>query len=399
MSELVHEPHLPLTKPGKLREMTRILLTSNTWTFLASHRRELIERCLSRGWEVHLAAPEPLPSDGRFPDAVVRHEFQLNRYGTNPIQEALAVLRFAARLREIRPDILHNFTMKAITIGSAAASLVGTRAIVNSVTGLGLASAQESRSRSLALRLGIEATAAWPRASYICQNSADAEELRRRVPKTSDVLEVLGSGVNLARFRAIEHEPEGAPTFVLASRLLGNKGVRVFAEAAALVRSRGVDARFLLAGPFDDSHPTAVTRDEVRAWTNASALEFLGEIDDVPALLARTSVAVLPSLGGEGVPKFLLEAVATGTPFVTTDVPGCADLAAASKCGLVVPHSDAPNLAATLEKLATTAALRNELRAAALAFRPNVDVTAIVDKHMNLYERTLRRFVSAGQSR
>lgn len=379
--------------------MTRILLTSNTWAFLASHRRELIERCLSRGWEVHLAAPTPLPSDGRFPDAVVRHDFRLNRYGTNPLHEALAVFRFAARLRDVRPDILHNFTMKAITVGSAAATLVGTGAIVNSVTGLGLASAQESRPRSLALRLGIEATAAWPRASYICQNSADADELRRRVPNGSDVLEVLGSGVDLSRFQAIDDEPEGSPTFVLASRLLGNKGVRIFAEAAALVRTRGIDATFLLAGPFDDSHPTAITRDEVNAWTNSGALEFLGAIDDVPSLLARSTVAVLPSFGGEGVPKFLLEAVATGLPFVTTDVPGCADLASASKCGVVVAHGDAQGLATAIERLATTPLLRKALRAAAIAFRRNVDVTAIVDAHMRLYDRALLRFVSARQSR
>src|SRR5206468_1936880 len=147
---------------------------------------------------------------------------------------------------------------------------------------------------------------------------------------------IRGSGVDCQTFHPRE-EPTGRPMVLMASRLLWDKGVRHFVEAARQIRKSDDSARFVLAGEPDFGNPEAIPVPQIQAWVQEGAIEWLGRRDDMPDLLAKASVVVLPTMYGEGVPKILLEAAATGRPIVATDVRGCREIVKHGINGLLVP--------------------------------------------------------------
>jgi glycosyltransferase involved in cell wall biosynthesis len=198
------------------------------------------------------------------------------------------------------------------------------------------------------------------RVRVLTQNEADRAELAALADL--DAILIPGSGVDILRFRPRPESPPSPPiTIVLAARLLWEKGVGEFAAAAALLRERGVECRCCLVGKPDAGNPASVTDEVLRAWHGAGILEWWGYRDDMAAVLARVHIACLPSYYREGIPKFLLEAAATGLPLVATDLPGCRDVVEPEGNGLLVPPRDHRALAAALERLVADAALRGRL--------------------------------------
>jgi glycosyltransferase involved in cell wall biosynthesis len=156
-----------------------------------------------------------------------------------------------------------------------------------------------------------------------------------------------GSGINLDRFPQAP-VPPGPPVFLLIARLMADKGIREFAAAAARVRARYPAARFRLVGYYED-HPRAIARDEVHRWVDAGTLEYPGPADDVRPHLAGCSVYCLPTTHREGLPRTVLEAMATGRAIVTTDVPGCRETVTGGRNGFLVPPADAGALTGACE--------------------------------------------------
>jgi len=148
------------------------------------------------------------------------------------------------------------------------------------------------------------------------------------------------------------------------SRMLWDKGIGEFVEAARLLRAQNVAARFWLVGAPDPKSPACVPEDQLRRWREEGVVEWLGRRDDVPAILARSHVFCLPSAYGEGLPKCLLEAMAAGLPIVSTDIPGCRDAVRPDVNGLLVPPRDPVALAAALRRLIEDPALRRRFGAA-----------------------------------
>ena len=181
-------------------------------------------------------------------------------------------------------------------------------------------------------------------------NRDDAGEMRRHRILRPDhrVVQVPGSGVDTAHF--VPHPiPAGPPVFLLIARLMRDKGLLEFVEAARLVRARFPEARFRILGPMD-SNPTGIGTDEIAAWTTAGDIDYLGETRDVAPHLAAASVFVLPSYYREGLPRTILEAMASGRPVITTDMPGCRDAVTDQSNGFIVPPRDAPALAAAMTR-------------------------------------------------
>ncbi len=284
------------------------------------------------------------------------------RSSLNPLRDLRMLGRLAGIYRRERPDIVHHVAMKPVLYGSLAAWLAGRPHVVNALTGMGwlftsgngLAPLLKPGVRQ-ALRLAVR------RGTALVQNPDDEALLRRLGVPDHRIRCVAGAGVDVAKFRP-GPAPAGVPVVVLPARLLWDKGVGEFVEAARLLRNRGVTARFLLAGEPDPMNPASISPKDVAGCVREGIVEHLGWVADMPALLALSHIVCLPSYR-EGLPKSLIEAAAAGKPIVTTDVPGCRAVVQHEDNGLLVPRADARALADALERLILDPALRDQMGA------------------------------------
>jgi glycosyltransferase involved in cell wall biosynthesis len=266
------------------------------------------------------------------------------------------------------------------------------------VTGLGYLFATGSLSARLRRALLVRGLrfARHPNLRVVVQNDEDGELLLHEGIIQKDQLAwIRGSGVDLDRFRA-RPEPPGPPLVVLCARLVWQKGVQEFVDAAAALHREGCGLRFALIGEPDPGNPLAVPRDRLQGWAEAGLVEWWGHREDVPAVFAAASVVCLPSTYREGVPKVLLEAAAAGRPIITTDVPGCRDVVSDGVNGLLVAPGSASSLADALRRLARDPVLRARLgRAGRVRAEREFGVERVVEATLNLYQELLSR-VSVG---
>jgi glycosyltransferase involved in cell wall biosynthesis len=290
---------------------------------------------------------------------------KLARGGRNPLAEGLALWRLYRALRRERPDLLHNVALKPVLYGTLAARLAGVPRIVNALAGLGHIFADSGRARGL--RWAVQRAFRWllngNRSRVIVQNPDDLRLLMAVGALSAErAVLIRGSGVDLTEFRP-GPEPEGTPVVALAARLLWDKGVGEFVEAARRLKAEGVAARFVLVGDADAENHSAIPIRQLEAWKDSGAVEWWGKRDDMPAVFAACHIVCLPSYYGEGVPKVLLEAAAAGKPIVTTDRPGCREAVRDGDNGLLVPAKDAGALAQALRTLLADPSLRARMGA------------------------------------
>ena len=389
-------------EPGMPR---RIVLFANTDWFLFNFKLSLARALRARGDEVLLLSP--LGEYGpRLRELGFRWEpLPVSRSGVNPLAE-LAVIRRITRLyREVKPDLVHHFTIKCVIYGSFAARRAGVGGVVNSVTGLGFAlladtlKARLIRPVVLALyRLALRGT------QVIFQNRDNRDTLAGYgVLGRSGVQVIAGDGIDTARFvPATDEGGEGLtpgaasgqqpPVVLMMARLLHSKGIAVFVAAAERVRALRPDVVFRLAGAPDPGNPESVTEAELDAWRAGGAVEFLGQRSDVLALNQSASIVVLASTQGEGIPRALLEGAACAVPMVATDVPGCRDVVVTGETGLLVPPGDAGALAAALLELLQDEALRVQMgRAARRHVEASFSDQVVIGQTLAVYERAARK--------
>lgn len=330
-----------------------ILIAGSLAESLVNFRGDLIRELISRGHTVHVCAPAgPTSIDEKLSEwGVKRHTLNLSRAGLNPIRDLVYFKKMAELIRSIRPDLFFGYTIKPVVFGAIAAKISGVSNIAVLITGLGYAF-MPTRNWSHQLTKALARTLyrlALPCANKILfQNRDDAQEFARLnlIGKHLTVGIVNGSGVNLEHF-APSPLPPGQPRNVLMiARLLADKGVREYIEAATQVKAKYPDISFDLIGPFDEN-PTAVSRSEIQAAEAKGIIQYRGALDDVRPSLRACHVYVLPSYR-EGTPRSVLEAMAMGRPIITTDAPGCRDTTVDGFNGLLVPVRDATALAAAI---------------------------------------------------
>jgi len=330
----------------------RVVLFANTDWFLYNFKLSLAKALRARGDEVILLSP-PGEYGPKLCEMGFRWEpLPVSRSGINPFAELAAIKRVSALYREVRPDVVHHFTIKCVIYGSLAARRVGVRRIVNSVTGLGFAllantlKARLIRPVVLALyRRALRGT------QVIFQNADNRDTLAAKgVLAQCQVHVIAGDGIDTQRFVPVPM-PNAQVSVLMMARLLHSKGVAEFVEAARRVRSVMPAVRFLLAGEPDPGNPESVDTDSLRRWKEEGDVEFLGHRADALELNQSCSIAVLASTQGEGIPRALLEAAACGKPLVATDVPGWRELVIAERTGLLVPSANASVLADAIMRL------------------------------------------------
>lgn len=293
-------------------------------------------------------------------------ELTLNRRSRNPARELLVVADLIRVYRAERPIAVHHFTIKCVLYGTLAAKLTGIRAVVNAVTGLGpvfLGTDWKARALRPPLKWLYRNVLSARRVRVVFQNPDDLQTFTNMHLVIPDrTILIRGSGVDLQRFAPRPSHPDELPTPIVlfASRLIKEKGVLEFVEAARLLKKRNVKAVFQMAGSPDAGNHSAVTAEMLKSWQDEGLVDLLGHVDEVDELIAHAALVVLPSYR-EGTPRILLEAAAMSKAIVATDVPGCREAVVHGENGLLVPVRDASALADAIELLLNDPALRAKM--------------------------------------
>jgi glycosyltransferase involved in cell wall biosynthesis len=330
----------------------KFVFFANTDWYLYNFRLATARRLQADGHEVVMMSP-PGEYGARFAAQGLRWvTLPMDRASLNPLREATTLWRLVKVLRRERPDLLHSFTVKCAIYGALAARMAHVPAVVNAVAGMGYVFTSESfKARSLRplVKALFRATFGDVRSLLILQNPDDATAFSAsRMVMPERIRVIRSSGVDTTRFQPARppRSRHGRLRVLLAARLLWEKGLQEFVDAARLLREQGRDVEFLLAGTPDPGNPRSVDAAQVQQWVDAGWLQWLGHVDDMPALLHRVDVMALPSYYREGVPKSLIEAAACGLAIVTTDLPGCREVVTQHGVdGLRVDARDARGLA------------------------------------------------------
>lgn len=320
---------------------------------LLNFRGQLLAEMVAQGHEVLACAPgeNPTVREGLRQLGVSYQPIRLARTGLNPLRDVTCIFDLIGVFRTFRPELVIGYTIKPVIYGSLAARITGVREMYSIITGLGYVFMGHTLRRKLIrrfvcllYRMAIKANRA-----VFFQNPDDLALFRELGLVGSDTRTVLinGSGVDLVRFPVAAPLP-CPPVYLLIARLLRDKGIVEYVEAARLLKRRYPAAEFRLLGPFDDN-PSAIERDRVFAWHDSGVIVYLGETDDVRPFIAAAGVYVLPSYR-EGTPRSVLEAMAMGRPIVTTDVPGCRETVIDGENGFLVKVQDAEALACAMER-------------------------------------------------
>ena len=317
----------------------------------------------------------------------------VKRHGLNPIQEALALTRLTRIYRRIRPDAVHHITIKPNLYGTIAARVAKVTSVINIFNGLGYLFSTDLQARWLrslllpVLRRALDT----PSAMTVFESRPDREALvRPHIVAEERTVIISGTAVDTRVFRPRHNKGPGQdpsrPIALLASRLLRDKGINEFVEAARRLRRSSRDWRFWIAGVPDTGSPNGVQEEELIQWQREGTIEFVGHRDDMPELLRQVDVAVLPTYYNEGLPRFLLEAAATGLPLVATDIEACRLVVREGVNGLLVSPRDVDALTDAMRRLLTEEGLRQRLGSAS---RPivveNFSEEKVVQQYLRLY--------------
>lgn len=373
--------------------MTRkILLSINTTWNAHNFRAGLIRALVASGYEVVIATP----SDeyvARVEAMGCRHvHLPMDKNGTNPVHDLGLLGRYIALMKAERPDVFLGFTAKPNVYGSLAAQLLRVP-VVNNVAGLGAVFARDGvlqRVVQMLYRVSLRNSAC-----VFFQNSDDQEQfIARRIVRRTIVDRLPGSGVDLERFRYSAQSP-GATTkdrpmrFLMVARMLWDKGVGEFVEAARTVKTRHPEAEFCILGSIEEGRSASVSCRQMLDWIAEGTVKYLGASDDVRAYLATADSVVLPSYYREGVPRSLLEAAAMARPIITTDAIGCREAVEHKKNGYLVAPRDAEDLA---EKMMLMISVGAKARARMGKYgrqkvSANFDEKIVIRKYLNVIER------------
>jgi glycosyltransferase involved in cell wall biosynthesis len=370
---------------------TLLFVVNVDWFFL-SHRLPIALEAMRQGYQVHIATGLTDKLDELQCHGLVVHPLALDRSSAGLGNAWRTMVQLWQVFRAVRPDVVHLVTIKPVLLGGLVARLARVPAVVAAVSGLGfvfVAKGVKASARRWLVGGLYRLALGHHNLKVIFQNPDDRASLARLADLPGrKVAMIRGSGVDLTQY-SVMPTPPGMPVVVLAARLLADKGVLEFVQAARLLRQRGCNARFVLVGTVDRANPASFTDAEVSAWVHDGVVEWWGHRADMPQVLAAAQLVVLPSYR-EGLPKVLIEAAACGRAVVTTDVPGCRDAIEPGLTGVLVPVRNAVALADAMEDL-----INDPLRCKvmgdggrALAEKA-FDVRQVVAAHLQIYQELI----------
>jgi len=328
----------------------KVLLFANTDWYLYNFRLPLANYLKEQGLDVVLVSPA-----GSYSSRLKAKGFRwvpvnMERRSLNFWTEFKLLINLTKLYAKESPDLVHHFTLKCVIYGSIAARLAGIKRQINAITGLGhIFTSNNSLANllrpfvSMLLRIVLHGS----KSRLILQNHDDYQFFTQNgLSKPETTRLIRGSGVDTKKFKQLTVTHNGKFKILLATRLLWEKGVGEYIEAARLCNNDAIE--FWLAGSPDDGNPASVSQEQVITWQAEGIINLIGHIDNIQTILTQVDLVVLPSYR-EGVPRILLEAAASGLPIVTTDAPGCREIVVDGVNGLLVPCKDYIALAKAIQ--------------------------------------------------
>ena len=375
-----------------MRKETRILFVDNSVDSFRRDRMQLVYAARDRGWDVHIAAPMGPTASEIVREGFPFHEIPMTRKGTSVWVEPATILSLFWMYRRLRPTLVHHLRLKPVLYGSIAAILARVPGTVNTLTGLGFLFTNDAEKTALLrkwVKAGCRRAFRHGNLRVTFQNPDDrAVFIREGLVSGQQAVIIKGSGVDISLFQP-SPEPQGPPVVILASRMLWDKGIAQFVQAAQELRAEGVQAKFVLVGDVDSGNPASIPVEQLRAWSESGAIEWWGFQKNMPAVLEKAHVVCLPSYR-EGIPRILIEAAAAGKPIVTTDAPGCRELIRPGENGLLVRVGDTLDLRNSLRMLIENPEMReimgkNNRELAVREFAQEL----VISQFINLYDELL----------
>ena len=374
-----------------------LYLITEDWYFW-SHRLDLARAARDVGFEVTVAT------------RVTDHEERIQREGfhlvpislvrrsRNPFRELGAILELVRIYRHVQPHLVHHVAMKPILYGSLAAWMARVPVAINAFAGLGYVFTNSERQQGGLQRVmmaALRSAIALSHSTVLFQNASDRNEIvNAGIVQPSRTRIIAGSGIDINAF-SVKPAPPGGPLVILPSRMLWDKGIAEFIQAARDLKGQGSDARFVLVGRCDEDNPAAIPHKQLAQWIQEGVVEWWGHRDDMPAVYEKAALVVLPSYR-EGLPKVLLEAAACGKSIVATDVPGCRDVVRHGVNGLLVAVKDSRALAGAIQQLLSNNVLREAMGARSREIAV-VEWSShrIVEQMLSLYRELLKNSSAA----
>ena len=347
----------------------KIVYVVNEASFFFSHRLRLAQEAKRRGADVTLVCGA---NTGEY--EATRHDLKvitlpLSRSGVNPLTEFRTFVHLLRLYRRLQPDLVHHVTIKPVVYGSLAARLTRIAGVVNAVPGMGFvftARGFMAVLRRFFISNLYRLALGHPNMRVIFQNREDLNLfVQSSIVRPEQSVMIRGSGVDLTEYDPLPEPPTESIVFVLIARMLRDKGIGEFVDAARKVKLNYPNWDFWLVGDIDPGNPGSLKIEDLLAWDRAGIVHWLGHREDVPEILQLSHVLVLPSYYREGLPKTLLEAGAAVRPIIASRVAGCLEFVTDGVTGLIVAPRDVEDLTAAMVRLGNDAPLRRRLAEAA----------------------------------
>jgi len=331
--------------------MARILVLGGIGESLINFRKNLLERLVADGHHVIACAPD---ADSEVKNklsemGVIYQNVDLERTGLNPAKDLKTIISLIRLFKKNRPDLFLGYTIKPVIYGSIAASITGIPKIFSMIEGLGYAFTGAGLKRQLigyiAKRLYKHALKYNTKVFFLNPDDLDLFQQQHLIKNPQQAVLLNGIGIDLDEFTPAPH-PQNL-SFLLIARLVKDKGVLEYVEAARVIKKSYPDINFKLAGFFDEN-PSSVTKQDLQTWTESGTIDYLGYLRDVHQAIEDSSVYILPSYR-EGLPRTVLEAMAMGRAIITTDAPGCRETVQQGVNGLLIPVRDVAALVNAIE--------------------------------------------------
>jgi glycosyltransferase involved in cell wall biosynthesis len=372
--------------------MRSILYICNVDWFFVSHRLPIALAAIEEGYIVHLACRVTTCQYKLESLGLVVHPISVSRSGTNILKEIWAIYELNCLVKNILPDVVHLITIKGAIYGGLVTRFKGIKTRVASISGLGFVFIDESiKARIIRFivtklyRLALNSS----NTNVIFQNENDKNIfINNKIIKAKQSLIVRGSGVDLKTYNYLP-ETSDEKVIMFLARLLKDKGLIEFCDAATELKTSGFIGKFVLVGDIDLENPNSITQGELNRYVSSGAVEHWGFSSNVSETISKCHIMVLPSYR-EGLPKSLIEAAACGRAVITTDVPGCRDAITPNVTGVLIPiKSSAAIVTAVLDLCDKEDKRKGMGKCGRKLAESHFDISDVITTHLNLYKGIL----------
>ena len=368
----------------------KIAFVVNVDWFFISHRLPLALHAIERGDEVYLLTFDTGRKSELQQKGIHFIDIPFERSGSNPIHELKCIKALSQAYKKIKPDVIHHITLKASLLGCFAAKLAKHKCVVNAISGFGYMFTEDRKGlKQTIVKKLIHLSYKSDTFSFILQNPDDVEAVKSMylVPENKIYL-IKGSGVDLKEYYYSEPEEHPKIVCLFPARILKDKGVIEFIQAAMLLEDEYKGkVKFILAGDCDEENPAVLHETELKQMLIPGYVEWIGYQKQMIPVYSESDIVVLPSYR-EGLPKSLIEACAIGRPIVTTDAIGCRECVIDGDNGYLVPIKDSKSIATSLKKLIDSKDLRLRMgkRSRELAVR-DFSIDSVIEKTFAIYDK------------